>query len=143
MEQQTSQHLVFSISGAFYAINISFVLKIVELHQIARLPFVPEHILGLTNVSGAVQPVLDLRVLMGEKAVVSHSSRTALLLGIGESRICMTVDQVISLLEIDASRADAPLRRNPYVLGMTRVGQMDIGLLSAEKLLQGNKMTKS
>ena len=137
MDHRTSaQYLVFSISGILYAINVSFVLKITELHQIARLPYMPEYILGLTNVSGGVQPVMDLRVLLGGKAAVSSCPQMALLLEIGESRICMVVDQVITMLEIEPAMVNAPLRKSRYVLGMAHVKQMDICLLAAEDLIQ-------
>jgi purine-binding chemotaxis protein CheW len=53
--------VVFELSGELYGIAIGDVTEIRRPMPIQPLPRVPQHVLGLINVRGAVIPVVDLR----------------------------------------------------------------------------------
>jgi purine-binding chemotaxis protein CheW len=80
---QPLELLCFRLAGERYAIETRWVLQVLALIDLTRLPGAPPHLLGVTNLRGQVLPVFDLRVLLGiSRAALSDMSR---LLVLGES----------------------------------------------------------
>jgi purine-binding chemotaxis protein CheW len=55
------QLVVVALAGEYYGLDIDAVERIIELPHITAVPHTPPYIAGLTNLRGAVLPVLDLR----------------------------------------------------------------------------------
>ncbi len=54
------QCLTFHVAGEIYAIDISHVKEIIEYESVTDVPLMPDFILGIINLRGAVVPVIDL-----------------------------------------------------------------------------------
>ena len=66
MSRQASTTLItFTLDEQVYGIPVAYVVRIIEMVTIIRLPGVSGAIQGIINVSGNAVPVLDLRVQFG------------------------------------------------------------------------------
>jgi chemotaxis signal transduction protein len=95
--------LRFSAGDEPYAIATAFVLRIMPLMRISRLPHVPPHFAGLASLRGEVFAVIDVRRLLGSDAT-EHATHL-IILGRTHPDIALLADSIDG---IDAMSPDAP-----------------------------------
>ncbi len=65
-DKQSSRRIIsFALDAEIYGVDMGSVAEIMELAEIMPVPNVPELVLGLINLRGAIVPVIDLRFLFG------------------------------------------------------------------------------
>jgi purine-binding chemotaxis protein CheW len=147
------EHLTFFIRGEEYAVDLQRVREVIEYDTVTRVPQLPPAIRGVTNLRGAVLPVVDLAMKF-HGAETPIDRRTCVVLV--EPRIegspgvigliTEAVGQVLSLGPdeiVDPPTFAAPIRTE-FLRGMGRVGKkfaliLDIDqLLTATELLSAN-----
>lgn len=62
---EVRQFLTFMLGDETYAIAIGKVREIVEFHTLTQIPLMPSFLRGVTNLRGAVIPVVDLKSRFG------------------------------------------------------------------------------
>lgn len=139
IEVSISKHLIVSVNGFNYALRIPFVHKIVVLSHISHLPRTEPYILGTTKADGGIYTVVDLRILFGKRPEVSQGPTVAVLLVYGASQICVVVDGVISVIDIDTECAIYPLEGNHHITGIVQADDRIVSLLSVDKLFSCGK----
>ncbi|XVJ71148.1 MAG: purine-binding chemotaxis protein CheW [Rhizobacter sp.] len=74
------QYLSFCLGSELFAVDISAVREIVQMASITVVPLMPDCIRGVTNLRGAVVPVMDLQARFGRgSAVVGRKSCVVIL----------------------------------------------------------------
>src|SRR5688572_33034805 len=61
----TAQYLTFVCAGEEYGVEILCVQEIKGWEGVTRVPYTPPCLLGVTNLRGAIVPVIDLRLRFG------------------------------------------------------------------------------
>jgi purine-binding chemotaxis protein CheW len=61
---ETSEVVVFSLSGERYAVEANRVLEVLPLRDLTPVPWTPPFVLGVVNHRGQILPVLNLRRLL-------------------------------------------------------------------------------
>ncbi len=69
-------YLLFALAGAEYAVALSHVREIRNLPPVTPLPRVPKWIRGVSNLSGDILAVIDLRTFLGLPPEDGNSCRT-------------------------------------------------------------------
>lgn len=115
----THQFLAFRIDGRRYALPAHEVAQIIRVPPMSRVPQSPPALLGITNLGGAVLPVVSLRGLLGIEETQARASTRAVVLNIG-SNVALVVDAVDNLIGI------APEKIETY--------QSELGTETGEKL---------
>lgn len=71
----TRQYLTFALGDEVYAVSIRKVREIVEFRTLTEIPLMPGFLRGVTNLRGAVIPVVDLleRFELGRTGIGSRS----------------------------------------------------------------------
>lgn len=64
-EVEIRQFLTFTLEDEIYAVPIGKVREIVEFHTLTEIPLMPAFLRGVTNLRGAVIPVVDLLARFG------------------------------------------------------------------------------
>ncbi len=59
MERET--FLTFVLGKEIFAVNVVYVLEVLEQQQITQVPKTPEHIMGIINFRGEILPVVNTR----------------------------------------------------------------------------------
>lgn len=143
-DQEVAEYLTFFVQGEEYALGLTRVREVIPFDTITRVPQLPAAIIGVTNLRGAVVPVLDMSMkLCGTPTPVDR--RTCIVLvEVGEASGTATigimteaVGQVLALGKDDIvppPSFGAPIRIE-FLLGMGQVGKKFALLLDVDRLL--------
>lgn len=138
--KNTSQFVGFIVAGQEYAFRIEQIQEIVILEQVTRLPQVPDYVEGVSNLRGAIIPIINLRKLFGlERQPINSETRT-IVLTVKDRIIGCIVDMVTQVIRISLdSIQPAPEAvvgdQMQYISSFAKVDDRLIILLDTEKLL--------
>src|SRR5262249_30854598 len=65
----SEQYLTFFLRGEEHAVPVLRVREIIEYETVTRVPAAPTYVRGVINLRGAVLPVVDLALKLGQPAV--------------------------------------------------------------------------
>jgi purine-binding chemotaxis protein CheW len=102
--------VVFELEGGggFYGLPAHAVESIVAVHDITYVPGTPPWILGVVNVRGEIESVLDLKAVLGlAPSELSPDSRL-LIAQDGELRSGLLVDRMADIVEIATASISPP-----------------------------------
>jgi purine-binding chemotaxis protein CheW len=144
-----SQFVGFQIDGQQYAFRIEQIQEIVILDQVTPTPQVPEYVEGVSNLRGAIIPIINLRRLFGLKARPTDSNTRTIVVSVGERIMGCTVDMVSHVIRIpEESIQPAPETVTAdganYISGFAKLDDrlvivLDIDELLSPRRLEGNR----
>jgi purine-binding chemotaxis protein CheW len=111
--------LQFSLGQERFAIETRFVHQLLVPGVLTRVPGAPAQLRGVTNLRGEILPVFDLRELLAQTHAPSSDSARWLVLGAREPELCMWVDAVEEIVDLEPSALAASERAADFVLGVT------------------------
>ena len=98
-----NQYLIFSVGEENYGIQIRYVIEIIGIEEITKVPDLPEFVKGIINLRGKVIPVMDAR-LRFQKPEREYDDRTCIVvIDIDETCFGLIVDGVKEVSNIDDS----------------------------------------
>ena len=139
IEEKTIQVVVILLDERLYAFYGTWIKEIVLVDEISYVPGMPESLLGVINVRGEIESVLDLRsVLALPRSALKAQSRVL----IGEAhgiRSGLLVDAVEDVLEIPEEQIShsSPMSDDDiakYIIGESRYKTQDMILLGLDKI---------
>jgi purine-binding chemotaxis protein CheW len=143
MEQQL---VVFQLASEHFGVEISAVESIIKMQPITRMPHTPEFIEGITNLRGAILPVIDLRKRLGMPNTGSgeRDNRRIVVININRRLVGMIVDAVEEVLKINSETVCPPpplvtTVNSDYVTGIAKVSERLIILLELSKVLSSQE----
>jgi purine-binding chemotaxis protein CheW len=134
------QFVGFDLAGQRYLFRIERIQEIVMPGAVTRIPEVEAYVEGVTNLRGAIIPVVSLRRLFGlEPAPVDADTRLVVVNVGGRTMGCL-VDAVSQIVRLDAAQVkpapDTVTAGGPgYLEGFARIGDDLLILLDTEQLL--------
>lgn len=134
------QYLTFLLAGEEYAIEILRVQEIKENTPVARMPNTHPHVLGVTNLRGAIIPILDLRRKFGLAAAEGVQPPVVIIVRATEKIVGVIVDAVTDVLDIPAdSVQEVPglvsAIDGSVVSGIAHIDSRLISLLDFDRIL--------
>ncbi|HZS49052.1 MAG TPA: chemotaxis protein CheW [Blastocatellia bacterium] len=140
--EEKQKHILFSLSGARYAMPLSQVLEISRVPKLMPLPHVPDWLLGVTNLRGDIISVIDLHLFLGLTAetrrepgrmCVVRAERQDLVTGLMVDR----VEGLASLKGDSVGWTTAPLEGNisQHMRGITEHEGHLLRILNLDSLL--------
>ena len=132
--------MTFHIGDQVYGIEIAYVVEIIEMQHITKIPHVPSYIKGIINVRSKVVPIVDIRARFG-KPEIPYTSRTCIIiLAMGEISVGIIVDSVADVEDIHSSDISATpenkaVNTNEFIQYMIRSGNDVKLILDVAKLL--------
>ncbi len=139
VEEKTVQVVVILLDEHVYAFYGRWIKEIVLVDEISYVPGMSEYLLGVINVRGEIESVLDLRgVLALSRTALNAQSRVL----IGEAhgiRSGLLVDAVEDVLEMPEERISrsSPVLDNgiaEYIIGESRYKEQDMILLDLDRI---------
>jgi purine-binding chemotaxis protein CheW len=144
-----SQFVGFQIDGQQYAFRIEQIQEIVILDHVTPTPQVPEYVEGVSNLRGAIIPIINLRKLFGLEPRPTDSETRTIVVNVGERTMGCTVDMVSHVIRIpDESIQPAPETVTAdganYISGFAKLDDrlvivLDIDELLGPERLEGNR----
>ncbi len=139
-QQGTSQYVGFALAGQKYLCRIERIQEIVIPERVTTIPEVPAYVAGVSNLRGAIIPIIDLRHLFGLPPKAADADTRTIVVNVGNRVMGCTVDTVAQVIRIPDERiqpapetvaAGAPR----YVEGFARLDDELYILLDTDQLL--------
>lgn len=137
------QFLTFQLGGQEYGLEILMVQEIKGLSAITRIPNTPPHLKGVTNLRGAVVPIIDLRLRFGiEERPYDHFT-VFIIATVGSRVVGLVVDAVEDVIDLPPE-AIQPVPEltaqlgGAYVRGIAHVQERLIALLDIPRIVEGD-----
>jgi purine-binding chemotaxis protein CheW len=146
MEKET--FLTFIVENEYFAVDVKYVLEVLEHRAITRVPQAPPHILGIINFRGEILPVTDIRYKFNMPPHAEDEKSIIIVYEITKEdktfSITATADAVKDVIEIDKDEIK-PVPEvginydNRYISGIIKRDDKFILLLCVEKLFSINE----
>ncbi len=137
------KYLIFTIDKEKYGIEIKYVLEIIGIQTITKIPELDDYIKGIINLRGKIIPVIDVR-LRFKKPVMEYDDRTCIIVvNVGELTVGLIVDRVSEVINISEDQVALPPStsmntKNKYINGIGKIGEGVRLLIDCNKLLSDN-----
>jgi purine-binding chemotaxis protein CheW len=147
-QQDTSQFVGFQIDGQQYAFRIEQIQEIVILDQVTQTPQVADYVEGVSNLRGAIIPIINLRKLFGLDPTPTDAETRTIVVNVGDRTMGCTVDMVSQVIRIpDASIQPAPETVTAdgadYISGFAKLEDGLVIILDIDELLNPDKLDRN
>jgi purine-binding chemotaxis protein CheW len=134
------QFVIFELGNEYFGVNIGDVESIVKMQAVTVLPKAPAFVEGITNLRGAVLPVIDLRKRFGMPEAAATKNSRIVVVVMGETKVGMVVDGVSEVFSIpeDAIEATPPMATGvnaAFLSGIAKLEGRLVILLDLSKVL--------
>jgi purine-binding chemotaxis protein CheW len=141
------QLVIFELAEEHFGIDISMVEGIIKMQQITRVPQSPDYVEGITNLRGAVLPVIDLEKRFGIIAHEQTRDTRIVVVNLDKLKIGMIVGAVSEVLTIDDSVIEpAPAIvttiNSRFISGIARIDSRLVILLDLSLVLSEGEITQ-
>lgn len=132
--------LTFSLDREEFGIPVTQVREVIRVDGITRVPQVPAHVRGVTNLRGRILAVVEIRTRLGlTPAVVTPSSRIVVVEVMGRA-LGLLVDRVSQVTKVPVDSVAAPpeevvTAETDFLTGVARWNSRLIMLLDLDKVL--------
>jgi purine-binding chemotaxis protein CheW len=139
------EYLIFRLGSEEYGIEILKVQEIRGYDRVTRIANSPSFIAGVTNLRGAIVPIVDLRVKFQLNSAEINESTVVIVLNFGDRIVGIVVDGVSDVLSLDAAQIKpAPdfsvTLSTEYLLGLGALDDRMLILVDIEKLLNSEEI---
>jgi purine-binding chemotaxis protein CheW len=147
-KKNSSQFVGFQIDGQQYAFRIEQIQEIVILDQLTQTPQVADYVEGVTNLRGAIIPIINLRKLFGLDPQPTDGDTRTIVVNVGERTMGCTVDMVSQVLRIpEESIQPAPDTVTAdganYISGFAKLDDNLVILLDIDELLNPERLERN
>ncbi len=141
----SSQFVGFQLADQDYAFRIEQIQEIVILEDVTKIPQTPEYVEGVSNLRGAIIPIINLRKLFGLPPKAVDGETRTIVVNVGQRTMGCTVDtvsQVMRITEEDIRPAPDTVTADGagYISGFARQNGRLIILLDIDELLDPAKL---
>jgi len=145
------KYLTFNLMSEHYGVAVEWILQIIGMPDITKIPKTPPFVRGVINLRGKIIPVVDLR-LKFDLPEVEYNDRTSIIIikvnqNGHEVYIGIIVDKVIEVLDIHENEIEkTPTFSSDFdaqfILGMAKVKNLVVTLLHINKLITEIELSK-
>jgi len=139
--ESEKQYVLFHLAATTYALDIAGVQEIIPMPALTHVPLSVQFIVGITNLRGAVVPVLDLRQRCGLPAAEATPATRVMVVQYGDRNLGLIVDGVEEVITLPASAMEPVAsmvqdsRGEQLVAGVARLDQRLLLLLDLARVI--------
>ncbi len=135
-----NQLVIFKLADEYYGVNIVAVESIIKVQEITRMPHVPDFVEGITNLRGAVIPVIDLRKRLDLPQMEETKDTRIIVVEMDGITAGMIVDAVTEVLRVSGEDIEPPSPMvntvdTAFITGIAKVDNRLVILLDLSKVL--------
>lgn len=144
-DTQRGRFLTFYLDNEIYGIEIKYVVEIIGMMPINKVPEAPGYIKGVINLRGTVIPVIDMRIKFKIEPVPYDERTCIIIINTDEIVVGLIIDKVKEVLPIQEENiAPPPDQRsgikNKYIFGIEKSGSNVKLLLDCKKLFMDEEV---
>jgi purine-binding chemotaxis protein CheW len=134
------QLVIFELGSENYGVDIAAVEGIIKMQEITRLPHAPSFVEGITNLRGAVVPVVDLRKRFGLTAQEATRDTRIVVANIGATKVGLVVDAVTQVIRVAEDKIEPPPQmsvtiNSAFIKNIAKLDQQLVILLDLARVL--------
>ena len=138
------QLVIFDLGKEQFGIEIAAVEGIVKMQEITRIPYAPSYMEGITNLRGAVLPVMDLKKRFGLEPEEQTNETRIITVNMGSMKMGMIVSAVSEVLTIEDNVIEPtpPLVSSistEFITGIAKINSRLVILLDLERVLSAGE----
>ena len=141
-EELKGRHLLFNIEDLKYGVSLEFVLEIINIQLITKLPGVIDYIKGIINLRGKIVPIIDVRLKLGLEEREYDDKTCIIVLDVNSVNIGIIVDSVSEVVNISPSQLSSPPTsgdlQTRFFSSVCELGDKVILNLDCEKFLKSD-----
>ena len=146
---ETTQYLTFTLGEENFALEIAKVREVLDYTSITKVPRMPAFLRGVINLRGNVVPVIDLRLMLGMKAIQKTVDTCIVIVEIhidGElTQVGALADSVKEVIDLDPSHIAPPPKlgiklNNEFIRGMGKQGENFLIILDIDRVLSNSEL---
>lgn len=99
-ENEITKVLTFFIGEQIYGIEIPYVIEIIGVPTITRVPGIPSYIKGIINVRSKVVPVVNIRSRFGKEEIEMDDRTSIIIVAFNDVQVGLIVDEVLDVLSV-------------------------------------------
>lgn len=136
-------YLSFSLGKEQFALNVEYVLSILEMQKITVIPNAPDYLKGMINLRGEVLPVIDSRLKFGMPETNITNNTSIIVLDIKANnktlKVGALVDSVNEVMDYETSEIQpiptiGTKYNAEYLNGMVQLNEGFVMILNANKV---------
>lgn len=141
VNEETVQLVFFTLLGAYYAIRGEDIKEILYPGKITPVPGAPAYLLGLINVRGDVESVVDFNLFLSLSREQDTPDKRILIAEKDGLRTGILVGSVIDVVDVPRSGIGASIetiddRRRDFISGTTSYRDKNVTILELAKVFQ-------
>jgi purine-binding chemotaxis protein CheW len=146
------KYLTFNLMNEHYGVNVEWILQIIAIPDITKIPKTPPFVRGVINLRGKIIPVIDLRLKFELPEQGYHDRTSVIILKVKQPEgtevyIGIIVDRVIEVLdihepEIEKTPSFSSDFDSQFILGMAKVKNIVVTLLNINKLINEIELSR-
>lgn len=126
---KANQYVIFTLDEQRFALYLSATERIVRIVEVTHLPKAPEIVLGVVNVQGQVNPVVDVRkrfrlpereLNLSDQMIIAHTLRRT---------VALVVDSVSGIIECSEQEEIASGKILPGIEYVEGVVKLEDGMI--------------
>ena len=132
------QFIVFSNNDQNFAVEISYVSRIIEYENPIKIPESSKFLMGVIKYNGKILPIIDLTRKLFDLSLANHNNCKIIIIELKESQVGLLVDDVIGIhrfeeSQYEDSRIDTEVSKE-YINGFIKLENDITIVLEPEKL---------
>lgn len=136
---QKDKYLIFVLANESYGIDVRYVIEIIGIQPISKVPELPQYIKGIINLRGKIIPIMDVRLRFKEEYREYNDRTCIVVIEVEDITIGLIVDSVLEVANIsDLEIVNLPeigRHRNRFIRGIGKSENSIRLLLDCNKLL--------
>jgi purine-binding chemotaxis protein CheW len=139
-DTQKDRFLSFKIADEDYAIEIKYIIEIIGIQRITKVPNISDFIKGIINLRGNIIPVVDVRKRFNLNEIDYNDRTCIIVVRLSNTSIGLIVDEVQEVVNIMEDHIAPPPPTNKgthskFIQGIGRIGKSVKILLNINRLL--------
>jgi purine-binding chemotaxis protein CheW len=144
------KYLTFNLMEELYGVSVNWILQIIAIPAITKIPKTPPYVKGVINLRGKIVPVIDLRLRfkLPEQAYNERTSIVVITIKTDKSEVLIgaIVDNVLEVLDINETEIEITPTfgvdvETQFIQGMAKVRNKVVSLLNIVEILAGIELS--
>ncbi|MCX7714890.1 MAG: chemotaxis protein CheW [Clostridia bacterium] len=140
VEEQSAlkdRYLTFPLNEDMFAIDIKYVVEIISVQPMTKVPNAPDFLEGVINLRGKPVPVVNVRKKFGLERAEYTLKTSIIILDYNDMSVGLVVDAVNDVVKVNEEQMTVykDTDGNKYIKSITKINEGVILFIDCEKLL--------
>lgn len=97
-------YMIFVVNNQKYALSSKYIIEIIEMLPITKVPFLPKYMKGIINLRSTIIPVMDARIRFDIEPIDYNERTCIIIIENNNSKIGLIVDTVNEVIHISPEK---------------------------------------